>query len=323
MLDLKYSEKFYKLILTESIQNLFISRLMNSGHEIIDSSSFIEIEDEDIISFIPEGRVRQLFKEYQESGGKLDFNNWIWEPISWKNLWTKYRVKIKLGRFLTKVLNSKDNEDSIRIVMNRYLKDFPDDKDIKMNRHIELFINNIKALYKTANNKELYNNIHIVSGEEIRKWYLQDNYKIIKGSLGRSCMKGKEQQDFLEIYVDNPRVCQMLIFKEGDKISMRSLLWTLDNGKKYMDRIYATNESDSIILINFAKEKGWAMYDADYDNNREPMTVTTRTTYEEYPYMDTFKYLDMDTKTHSTKPKRGMYDLTNQDGTIEEIDYDI
>jgi hypothetical protein len=90
-----------------------------------------------------------------------------------------------------------------------------------------------------------------------------------------------------------------------------------------MDRIYATNECDGIILMNYAKEKGWLMYDSDFNNNLELMSVTTRHIYDEYPYMDTFKYLDMDTKTHHTKAKRGMFDLTNQDGTIEEIDYDI
>jgi hypothetical protein len=323
MLDLKYSEKFYKIILTESIQNLFISRLINSGYELIDSSSFIEIEDEDMISFIPEDRVRRLFKEYQENGGKREFNNWIYEPECHKEVWTKHRIKMKIGRFLTKILNAKNNEESLNIVINRYIKDFPEQKDIKMNRHIELFVNHFKALYKTSNNRDLYNNIQLVSEENIRKWYLEDNYKIIKGSLGRSCMRGKEQQDFLEIYVDNPRNCQLLIYKEGDKISMRALLWTLDDGRQYMDRIYATNESDSIILINYANEKGWTMYDSDYNNSLEPMTITTRHIYDEYPYMDTFKYLNMDTKTHHTTAKRGMYDLTNQDGTIEEIDYDI
>ena len=75
--------------------------------------------------------------------------------------------------------------------------------------------------------------------------------------------------------------------------------------------------------MNYAKEKGWSMYDADYNNNREPITITTRTTYDEYPYMDTFKYLDMETKTHYTTAKKGRWELTNQDGTIEEVDYDV
>jgi nucleoside diphosphate kinase len=148
MLDLKYSEKFYKIILTESVQNLFIARLINSGYELVDSSSFIEIEGEDIISFIPEDRVRRLYKEYQENGGKKEFNSWKYEPECHKEVWTKHRVKMKVGRIFTKILNSKDKEESVRIVMNRYVKDYPEQADIKMNRHIELFVNHFS--YKEA-----------------------------------------------------------------------------------------------------------------------------------------------------------------------------
>lgn len=40
-------------------------------------------------------------------------------------------------------------------------------------------------------------------------------------TLGKSCMSHKECQSFLDIYVENPEVCQMLIHldKEGKLLS--------------------------------------------------------------------------------------------------------
>lgn len=321
MIHLTYSEKFYKLIFSELLMNNFIAYVLKNGYDMFDSSSYIEIEGEDIISFIPDDKMSRLYKEYKKNGGEKDFERWSFSDDNAEMFYTKHRTNIKIGRFLTKIFNNKKNKESIDFALTLFKKIKPD-FELNLNKEIESFVNIAKAIYKQTNDKQLYSKISLVSGEDIRKFYLEENYHFVKGSLGRSCMRGEEQQDFLDIYVDNSEICQMLVMKEGEKIIMRALLWTLESGKKYLDRIYATNESDAIIFMNYAKEQGWSMYNSDFKNNKQVLSLKIKWLYDEYPYMDTFRFLDADNLTINTFSQKGMYDLTNQDGTIELIDFD-
>jgi hypothetical protein len=43
-----------------------------------------------------------------------------------------------------------------------------------------------------------------------------------------------------------------------DKISGRAIIWTLDDGMVFMDRVYTVNDSDVELFKMYAKQKGWA-----------------------------------------------------------------
>jgi len=314
------SGKFHSLLGNDVFEYDAVAYLL-TRFDIVSPYSFLEIEDEDTISFISESKLKQLYK-IEPNKDDLSLKEFFYLNLS--TFWTTNRQTIKIGRFIHKLIENnqkwflrvKENLQSPSKESDGCISTF---EEVHTDRYVEIFVNKFKAIYKETNNKDLFKNINLFSGEDIRKYYLQTNYISKHGSLGNSCMRYDKCQNYLDIYVDNSNICQLLIYKEpnDEKISMRALLWTLDNGEKYMDRIYSTYESDSIILMNYAREKGWLYYDDDFDSSLEPMSINVEYIYEEYPYMDTFKYLNMDTNTCSTIPEIGLYALERQDGRID------
>ena len=89
--------------------------------------------------------------------------------------------------------------------------------------------------------ENIFKDFKIVKDEDIRKYYLYESYESDNHTLGGSCMRYEKCQKYLDIYVKNPEVCQLLILKsddDKDKIKGRALIWKLTNGEYYMDRIY-------------------------------------------------------------------------------------
>jgi hypothetical protein len=101
-------------------------------------------------------------------------------------------------------------------------------------------------------------------------------------------MRYPKCQDFLDIYTENPQVCKLLIFTPNEgKLSGRALLWTLENGKKYMDRVYTNKDSYDNLFLKWGNENG-------YSKGIESSSIVKVNTkdYELYPYMDTFVFYD-------------------------------
>lgn len=163
--------------------------------------------------------------------------------------------------------------------------------------------------------KEKFTRFEIVTGEDIKYWYLQDNYESNnKGSLGSSCMRTSKCQSFFDIYTENSEVSMIILKSKNnpDKIIGRALLWnatlinkTEDANIKFMDKIYVNDYSDENFFIKFARNNGF-YYKASQDYSDTPimfdgeklsdfdslMKVDVGDNYYRYPYMDTFKYYD-------------------------------
>ena len=172
-------------------------------------------------------------------------------------------------------------------------------------KELEDFVDKFKKVRQLDMNA--LNRFKIVSGEDIRKYYSFDTYEQNAGSLGGSCMKYAECQNYLDIYVDNPDTIQMIIFmsdKEG-LISGRALLWTDNKGRKIMDRIYVVRTSDIHLFKEYAivnnfynkTEQNYKDYTPFELNGKELSEVDNIITvkvkdreYDKYPYMDTLKY---------------------------------
>ena len=171
----------------------------------------------------------------------------------------------------------------------------------------EQFVNQFKAaLLDAAENAPKFD---LVSGEEIIKWYDGKTYISETGTLGDSCMRYDRCSTYFDIYTQNEAVCRLLILKEGNKILGRSLIWKLDKpvgGAEYfMDRVYSIDDSVKTLFDDWANEKG---YLRRYSYNQSQMkrfllgdkelfeTIGVKLEkwkFEEYPYMDTFKKLDV------------------------------
>jgi hypothetical protein len=204
----------------------------------------------------------------------------------------KNRVSIKIGRFVRKFLS----EQSFR------------DFGIS-NKDIESFVNLYKSYFTPDKN-----NLIIVEGEDIKKWYSENNYAttcgLRTGTLWNSCMRQAERNKFMELYSVNTDICRMLIFLTDDgKLRSRALLWdeVIDNNGvkyKFMDRIYSIYDHDVYLFKSWAKENGYitkleqsAKNELLFDINGTSQDLRlkiklTNFNLDYYPYLDTFKFFD-------------------------------
>lgn len=169
-------------------------------------------------------------------------------------------------------------------------------------RDIEKFVNKFKSAYDAWKMKsEQKESIKVVYGEDIRHWYLMTNYceETLhgKGSLGKSCMRYSNCQEYLDIYVNNPYQVGLVIYlNDENKLKSRALLWQTEQGT-CLDRIYYTDDSDANLVQNWVREK-YTLVDRPY---KKEVKLTGKSnadgSYDYYPYMDQFMYYYTTEKT--------------------------
>lgn len=207
------------------------------------------------------------------------------------NMPNKDRMKMKTGRFLTRKLH----------LNNGFLSD--------------------TAIQRLASeiNTELFPSlgIRLDTGEAI-----YDNYYNDIG--GSSCMTGS-CADYVRLYCDNEdQISQLVIVQNGD--SARAIIWKLDNGRYFMDRIYATCGYLQDRLRDYAKHQGWDLRDNDDMDCSVPSDMVVSGlawTDGEVPYMDSLRYYRIEdgllTVLSNSRCSDGTLD--SQDGTIENQDH--
>lgn len=202
-------------------------------------------------------------------------------------------------------------------------------KDIPA-REVELFSN----IFRLQSEQDQIK-FRIVSGNQIKRWYLYESYQSQYGSLGSSCMKHDSCQDYLKIYVENPEICKLLILTDvEDRLIGRALLWDLPS-EKIMDRIYTVNDDKyQHQFKTWADQNGyWYKSEQKWNNclwfESKGKTEIKKITfdlpnYEEdchLPYMDTFKFANIRTgKLYNDLPEsnRNIRTLIASDGGFYE-----
>jgi hypothetical protein len=204
--------------------------------------------------------------------------------------------KLKIGRYINRLLDlCLDKEERKRYTAS----------DIE--KFVNLFISKMEF------NKNALDYFQIVKGDEIKKWYSGDKYSSKTGQLGQSCMQYDKCQNFFNIYIKNPDVCQLLILTDntGDKILGRALLWKTDKGN-CIDRVYTTK--DALIPL-FDKWCDINKYKSAYKGEETHTVNVDPIDYVEYPYMDTFKFYIKDKGILTNKqPKENHLVLQSTDG---------
>lgn len=222
-----------------------------------------------------------------------------------KNIISKYELDQDLNQIF---LNEKGSTISIGKLTRKILSIKYGNIDKFSEKQIENFVNAYKAEYDILEYDRMNKSIEIVSGDQIPYWYNESKYESDNGSLGNSCMRHEECLDFLDIY--NKSGAQLIILKNGsNKLLGRAILWKLNSGKYFMDRIYTNYDSDINLFINFAKNNGFMYkYVQNYrpdeylmipdDNYKDKHYVDLEVdTYkankgdkDKFPYMDTMRY---------------------------------
>jgi hypothetical protein len=195
-------------------------------------------------------------------------------------------------------------------------------------------IENFSNLYRNCQNKETMN-FRIVSGSEIRKWYSEDYHQSNTSSLGSSCMRYDSCQNYMDLYCRNESAVEMLILVDGhNKLMGRALLWNTE--PKVMDRIYTVN--DERLVFHFKKwanengylyktEQKWnnTLYFNSGEEDKKYLELSVKLEscdFEYYPYLDTFKFLDMKTATlYNYQPDCRFVTLSCGNGDSENSDF--
>lgn len=225
-----------------------------------------------------------------------------------RDLWTKNRQQIRIGRGIRTLLNAK-NKSAVESTK------FTDSE-------VEDFVNKYKSAYDKMN--DIYNSFELVSGDDISYWYDHKHYlNGGEGQLGNSCMSSVPK-DYFKIYTSNPEVCSLLILKDesGDKIKGRALVWNLRSPEiTFMDRIYTNQDSDMQLFKDYSKFKKWE-YKKHNDSSPEGETINSdgksvdypgglsvfinkKIEYSRFPYVDTLKYFNRTTGELSTNEDDG------------------
>ncbi len=179
--------------------------------------------------------------------------------------------------------------------------------EISEKKPLDKEIEEIVNLYKGWIDSH-FKKIQEVKGELIRTYYYRDSYAKEMGTLGSSCMKYETCQEYLDLYVEEEKISLLVILNEDGKIAARALLWILDDGIKFLDRIYTIDASDETIFKQYAIKNNWLYKDKQsytnvdniYKNHTKhdkDLTFTCKKIYSYYPYMDTLKFLDTKQKT--------------------------
>ena len=158
-----YSARFRE-ILNSMIGSEIAKGLLYAEHsnQVSDDITLIDItESEDKVSFIQLNRISRMRDEDTTFSKKEDIVEYIetvWRytqnNLEYKG-WTQQRTEISIGRFVTRV--------------------FQKSKQTVTDKEIEKFVNSYKSRFKFINNIESM--FEMVSGEDIRKWYLEKNYQ--------------------------------------------------------------------------------------------------------------------------------------------------
>jgi hypothetical protein len=301
---LYYSDEFRNVLRRLQSKSSIAQALLNSedSNQMLDIYTLIDItKKNDTISLI---QVNRITRSNPDLGETLPYS--IRDKKRDSEFWTKARTDIGIGRWVRRIFTEVH-------------------KSTILDSKIEEFVN----LYKAAIDGGDLTKFELVIGEDIKKWYLMDNYEQERGQLGNSCMRYRSCQDFFDIYIKNPEVCQLLILKsddEKDKITGRAIIWKLTDGNYYMDRIYTINDSDKLLFQDYAKVnkivKTYDDVDGSIDDTLEVKLGDH--TYEKYPYMDTFAVYNPTTKIlrddESLWPGKGYISIQDTQGGFKSDD---
>lgn len=143
----------------------------------------------------------------------------------------------------------------------------------------------------------------LLTGRDIQDAYYDGNVSDLgrTGGCGSSCMRYSHCREYLALYAENPKQVQLLVSVDSQGLTVsRALLWKLDSGSLYLDRIYAPSDTARIAFWEYAQAsfptitERYADYHTGGCGTSETVTLDTLPSTGEYPYMDSFGYLDPD-----------------------------
>jgi hypothetical protein len=287
------SNRFTKIL--EKINHPIAKELLTLNRNMYGASSvsLIDIDGQDIskLTLIPSDKVTK-YLEKKHNLDKMGMEMYLSNSLTdLDDIWWQNRVYVNIGKLIAKV--------------------FPDKFKVSgdAGRDIESFVNVIKSRRGKDNNA-----FKVVKGSDIPKYYNASSYSDEADDdtvLGKSCMRHGSCEKYFDFYVKNDIEMLVLFSKEEpNKINGRALVWKIENidgkkvDRKFMDRIYYTNDYEVDLFKDYAIKHGW-LYRKFQNSKLEGIVIDPINNVEHssklittnnfkptnvYPYMDTFKY---------------------------------
>ncbi len=229
------------------------------------------------------------------------------EPDS--QFWQSNRVDVKVGRFVRRLLGD----------------DFTD-------AQIEDFVNKWKSSFQVEGEKfEFRTGNGIVEAYDTTNYHGEEGYN----PLWNSCMNNRT--DLVDFYLYVNDLEMVVLVDSEDKIMGRALLWTDDEGRKLLDRVYYINDKDYYKFINLAKENGWYYKKRNISGgstwilNGQEQKIQAKIKFPiesisqlqddwgnpKFPYVDSFYYLSEEGFLMNFEPSSSYYVLNDTDGQYE------
>lgn len=194
-------------------------------------------------------------------------------------------------------------------------------------------VEKFSSLFKTIALKPDFT-FKVVSGNDIKKYYHYDSYANDRGSLGISCMKYENCQRLFNIYLESKDVSMLVMLDSDNMLMGRALLWNT-TPEKVMDRIYTIDdETLRFYFKKWATDNGyWYKTEQNWYNTLQFEQVGSEKVelklevkldkFRLYPYMDTFKFIDVNDNTifNYIPEGRTIKTLVACDGSKYDSDY--
>jgi len=273
--DLIISEELRTVLLEIESDSLVAQLLLKKRHDkedlVEDPINFISVaHDKTKISYLTTDRIAKI----EDSRTSLFSETFSPASLYWSS---SRRFAVKPGGFISKLF-----------------KNIPA-------KEVEKFSN----LYRAQSNKASFT-LSVVDGLKMLTYYHINSYAQERGTLGASCMKYDNCQDYLGIYTHNNNKVKMLVMLNSEGGLMgRALLWDFDT-HKIMDRIYTiADEEFAFQFKKWATDNGY-LYKSEqnwyntlnFENLSTPKQELKLSIkldnfqFRRYPYVDTFKFFD-------------------------------
>lgn len=150
----------------------------------------------------------------------------------------------------------------------------------------------------------------MLSGKDLVEAYHYTRYTRLKTvrPLMQSCMRYDFCAPYLDLYKVNPdQVKLMTELDREERITARALVWSLDSGETFMDRIYGDNYAIQDFR-RYAENQGWLyrsrngyeqptlmVADGQERRRNRKVTLAHKPRKNQYPYLDTFLWYNTET----------------------------
>lgn len=329
-----YYTSDFKDILSKMKKNKIATDLLNSvGDDMKGDMTFIDLSDnkEGYISFSQIKKGISVINKWAKDNDLVDNEGNTIEEVT--NIIKgindgSFNINIDY-RFKNDLLGKSRNDVKVGKLVNSL---FPGRYTAS---EIEEFVGKFKRYVSGEEN----NTFELIEGEDIKDAYLYSNYVSQSGTLGNSCMRYSGCQDYFDIYTKNPEVCKMLVLRnDNDEILGRVLVWKIKNidreelkeAEYFMDRIYTYSDSIISDFKDYSDKNNWirrtntgysdcrtlTYMDKTYNDVGMEIHLSNYSNISEFPYMDTFKRLDIENGIlhNDDKEVSGSYGLEETNG---------